>query len=221
MSQFQYLDSIDIVTRKMASGYDDFYGKIYNDFISYENKSNIYEYSLALKCDYKGYGYAQYADIVLSYEYGSKNADEYISKGLPMYCESKCSIDDKVPVFWKGSKIPREASESFYVLRIKTMFDIKKGQAPFVRYREYDYLRRGLIEDMSETHNLKDYGWIILETSDLYNKKTGKRYSKYKDFNGNIVDATVILTLGKEDYLLFKEIHDIRYLEVLDGCYFT
>ena len=73
---------------------------------------------------------------------------------------------------------------------------------------------------MNNNHNIKDKGWIILATSDIYDKKNSKYYSKYRDVNGKIVDATVTVSLGEDDYLLFKERYNIRYLEVLDGCYF-
>ena len=52
--QFQYLDAIEIATRKMASGYDDFDDEIYNDFVMYDDKSVLDDYSIAFMCDYKG-----------------------------------------------------------------------------------------------------------------------------------------------------------------------
>ena len=93
---------------------------------------------------------------------------------------------------------------------------------PFIRYRKRDILRENPenIFSLDNNRNLKDRGWTILATSDIYYKKTNKYYSKYIDIDGSIVDATVTISLGKDDYLLFKERYNIRYIEILDGCYF-
>ena len=100
------------------------------------------------------------------------------------------------------------------------MFTVKAGVTPFVRYKKRDLLRNSHLFEISKTNNLRDYEGTILATSDIRDSRTNKYYSQYMDFGGNIVDATVVLTLGKDDFLLFKELHDIRYLKVLDGCYF-
>lgn len=218
--QFNYADQIDIVTRKMASGYENFYEHIYEDILGCGKELEIKSYMEALKIDFVGYGYVQYADFKLTNEYGAKNADEYISKALPMYSELTYKLDGKKIAFWRGEEIPTMAMENFFIVRIETMFTVKEGVDPFVRYREYNLLRNPSIYNPNNNYNLKGSGWTVLATSDIYNSQTQKYYSSYRDKNGEIVDAKVILTLGKDDFLLFKETHDIRYLKVLDGCYF-
>lgn len=137
-----------------------------------------------------------------------------------MYCEDKIDSEGKTLKFWKGTRVPKKVGDSFYIIRIECSFYIKEGMEPFVRYRETDCLRNFSIGVMNNNHNLKNKGWTVLATSDIYDKKSGKYYSQHVDKNGKIVDARVILTLGKEDFLLFKERYEIQYLKILDGCYF-
>lgn len=59
-----------------------------------------------------------------------------------------------------------------------------------------------------------------LDTSDVYDKKTKKYYKQYIDFNGNVQDATVELTLTMTDYQLIKDHYNLVDCEVLDGCWF-
>ena len=218
--QFTYADQFDLAIRRMASGYESFYTDIYEDIVKYDNKNLIEESSKLFKVDYQGYGFAQYADITLDESFGSRNADEYISKALPMYCEKMIDFKEKTPQFWKGEDVPKNARKLFYIVRIKTSFSLKEGMEPCVRYRERDILRTENIFAIDNNHNIKDRGWTILATSDIYDKKTDKYYSKYRDINGKIVAAAVTVSLGKDDYLLFKERYNIRYIEILDGCYF-
>lgn len=219
-AQLTYADCFDLAIREMASGYDSFYPKIYKDIQKYDNENLIIELSSLFKVDYRGYGFAQYEDILLEKSFGSYNADEYISKALPMYCKDKIDSEGKTPKFWKGTRVPKKVGDSFYIIRIECSFYIKEGMEPFVRYRETDWLRNFSIGVMNNNHNLKNKGWTVLATSDIYDKKSGKYYSQHVDKNGKIVDARVILTLGKEDFLLFKERYEIQYLKILDGCYF-
>lgn len=220
MDQFTYIDYINKVAGNMASGYDTFYVRIYENILDNNSESEVLECSNLFKVDYTGHGYASYANIVLGEEYGAKNADIYIAKALPMHSAMTYDLEDKKVVFWKGSKIPTEAHDSFYIVQIETMFNIKEGCVPFVRYRERDFLRVPFMRGTNNNHNMKDEGWTILSTSDVYDKATDKYYSKYYDRNGELVDAKVILTLGKDDYFLFQEKHNIKYLKVLNGCYF-
>lgn len=217
--QFTYADQFDLAIRKMASGYKTFYDDIYDGIVKYNNKELVEECSKLFKVDYQGYGFVQYADITLDKSFGSRNADEYISKALPMHCEKTIDFK-KPPRFWTGKDIPKNARKLFYIVRIKTSFSLKKGMEPCVRYREIDLLRTENILAMDNNHNLKDRGWTTLATSDIYDKKTDRYYSKYRDSNGEIVVATVTVSLGKDDYLLFKKRYNIRYIEILDGCYF-
>lgn len=215
--QFTYADYINMVAGKMASGYDIFYVRIYEDILGdNDSKAEIEAYMNTFKVDFVGHGFADYANIHLNDSYGAKNADTYISKALPMHCDMTYDLKGKEAVFWKGGRIPAKAKKSFYIVRIETMFDLKEGYEPFVRYRERDFMRVPFLLDIDNSHNFKTKGWFVLSTSDVYDKATDKYYDKDKQ----LVDAKVILTLGKEDYELFQETYDIRYLKVLDGCYF-
>jgi len=218
--QLEYLDYLDIQTRTMASGFKEFYEKIYNDVVNCRNENEILAYANALKIDYNGYGYVQYANIELTEDFGAKNADEYISKGLPMHSDKEISLEGKEPRFWKGSIIPEEVAEAFYIIRIEAMFDVKKGNEPFVIYREFDSLRGGFSSQFDDNNNFITKNRKILSTSDIYDRETKKFYSQYVR-EGKVLDATVVLTLGREDYILFQELYDIRYLKILDGCYFV
>lgn len=60
----------------------------------------------------------------------------------------------------------------------------------------------------------------MLETSDVYDKKTGKYYSQYYNASGELVDTKVELTLTCTDYQLLKEHYDLYDFELLDGCWF-
>lgn len=214
-------DAFDVYIANISSGFrEDLYHSIYNDVVN-QFQSVKEDYEPVLEIDYKGYGYAQYADIELQPSFNAKNADHYLSKALPMHCKQIVSLDNKRPVFWSGDKMPQVAMEHFFVLRFKAVFAIKNGQEPFVRYRELDARRRKLFAPPSESMNLLSDGWIVLETSDYFDKKTGERCSEYSDLYGNVCEAYVTLTLGREDLLLFKERYDVRKIQILDGCYFV
>ena len=219
-SKYQYVDAVDIVSRRLSVGYELFYDNIYHELIEKRKDESIKTITKLFSIDYHGYGFVQFSSIMLGPDYGSKNADEYISKALPMYSESNYDLRGKHPVFWKGSKIPRELENNFFIIRIKTMFTIKKNQTPFVRYREDDWFHMRPI-GLTDNHNFVDRGWIVLETSDYYSNKDGKRHSRFIDFDGKKKDITVNLSLGKEDFKLFIERYSINYIEVLDGCYFV
>ena len=175
---------------------------------------------MAFKIDYNGQGFVKFQDVKLEGILGNKDADEYIAKALPMHCETVPDLTNKQVEFWKGPRIPVEAQKNFYIVRIETMFTIKEGEEPFVRYRERDLMRSKNLFGINSNHNMKDRGWTVLATSDVYDKRTEEYYDAYYDENGKLVDAKVILTLGKDDFLLFKEKHDIRRMKILDGCYF-
>lgn len=216
--KLEYIDCLDIVVSRMASEGDIFHEKIYNDICHRGETSDIIAWKNALRVDFVGYGYPQYTDIKLESRFGSCNADEYMAKALPMYSTLEFKFEDKKPIFWSG-EIPTEAKEYFFIVRVETMFSVKKGVEPFVRYREHDGLRSDRYSKYVGNY-LKNDGWVVLETSDIFDKNTGKYYSSYRDHWGNIKNATVKLTLGKYDYELFKRNYDISYLKVLDGCYF-
>lgn len=220
LEQFTYTDQTDIALRRMSSGYEQFYSEIYEEILQCNEDALIQNWKNYLSIDFNGYGFPQYSSIALDKSFGSHNADEYISKALPMHCEATTDLSGKMPHFWKGSQIPVHANHLFYIVRIKASFSIKDGMEPFVRYREKDLLRCQNLSRVNENHNFKDFGWEILSTSDIYDVKRNQYFSTYSFLNGDVVAATVIISLGKEDYFLFKERYSIRHLEILDGCYF-
>lgn len=123
-----------------------------------------------------------------------------------MHSESGNRYPVGLPKFWKGNFIPEEAiaPNKYYFVRIKTRFYIKPNKLPFIQ------IKGSFLYKSTE----------MLETSDIYNKKT-KQYEKwYLDFDGNIHDTRVELTLTMTDYILLQEHYDLVDCEILDGCYF-
>lgn len=110
------------------------------------------------------------------------------------------------PRFWTGNFIPDEAQQinRYYFVRIVTRFKIKPKHLPFIQ------IKGNIFYKPTE----------MLETSDIYNKKTGKYMRYWKDTDGNIHPATVEMVMTCTDYILFREHYDIEDFEILDGCYF-
>ncbi len=110
------------------------------------------------------------------------------------------------PKFWTGNFIPDEAlhENKYYFVRIKTRFYLKKGMLPFIQIKG----------------NLMYKGTEALETSDVYDKETGKYYDKYYDKDGNLCDTRVEMTMTMTDYKLFLEHYEAVDFEILDGCWF-
>lgn len=174
--------------------------------------------------------------IPLDKSFGSENADEYIRKsyrggwcylckGKEQQIKTKGTTADVnslypsmmssesgnlypigEPTFWKGD-IPDEAFQPmhFFFVRISCQFYIKPNKLPFIQ------IKGSLLYKMTE----------MLETSDVYNKKDGRYYDCYYDFDGTLKKATVTMTMTQTDYHLFKEHYEIVNLEVLDGCWFN
>ena len=118
------------------------------------------------------------------------------------------------PKFWKGDFIPEELLEQnnikegiqkyYYFIRIKTKFYLRPDMLPFIQIKgsiHYD-------------------GTEMLEVSDVYNKKTGKYSRFYRDKEGRVRSADVIMTLTMTDFKLLKEHYELIDFEILDGCYF-
>ena len=93
----------------------------------------------------------------------------------------------------------------YYFIRIRTRFKLKKDKLPCIQ------IKGDLLYNGTE--------W--LETSDIYNSKTGKYSSKYLGADGHIYPATVELTLTKTDYELIQEQYDLYDTTLLDACYFN
>lgn len=110
------------------------------------------------------------------------------------------------PVFWSGNFIPDEALKRnrYYFVRIKTRFYLKQGYLPFIQIKS-NYLYKGT---------------EALESSDVYDKNTGKYYSHYYDKSGTLNDTRVELTLTMTDFNLMKEHYELIDFEILDGCWF-
>lgn len=109
------------------------------------------------------------------------------------------------PYFWCGNFIPDKALQdnTYYFVRIRTRFYIKKNMLPFIQIKG-SFLYRGT---------------EALETSDYFDSKTEKYSRYYQDFNG-IHDTSVILTLTMTDFQLMKEHYELVDFEILDGCWF-
>ena len=111
------------------------------------------------------------------------------------------------PKFWTGNYIPEEATAelTYYFIRIKTRFYIKPGMLPFIQIKG-SWLYKGT---------------EALESSDVYDRETGRYSAFYTGFDGAIHDTRVELTLTMTDYILFLEHYYTVDCEILDGCYFT
>lgn len=111
-----------------------------------------------------------------------------------------------LPHFWCGNIIPDIAlqDDKYYFVRVKTRFYIKKNKLPFIQIKS-SFLYKG-----TES----------LETSDVYDSKTGEYYTHYKDKDGNVCDTRVEMVLTMTDYALLKEHYELVDFEILDGCWF-
>ena len=111
-----------------------------------------------------------------------------------------------LPHFWCGNIIPDIAlqDDKYYFVRVKTRFYIKKNMLPFIQIKS-SFLYKG-----TES----------LETSDVYDSKTGEHYTHYKDKDGNVCDTRVEMVLTMTDYTLLKEHYELVDFEILDGCWF-
>lgn len=110
------------------------------------------------------------------------------------------------PNFWKGNYIPEEAlrNDRYYFVRVKTRFYIKKDRLPFIQIKS------------SFLYN----GTEALESSDVYDKKTGKYYTHYIGEDGLLTDTRVEMVLTMTDYILLQEQYNLVDFEILDGCWF-
>lgn len=178
--------------------------------------------------------YPNIAEYTTDVPEGFKNADDYVRKSYKGgWCYLKKGCENKIynngttadvnslypsvmhsesgnyypvglPTFWRGNYIPELAKQKYYFIRIKTRFYLKKGFLPCIQIKN--------------TYRYKSTEW--LETSDFYDKKTNKYYSKYIDINGNEQNTQVTLTLTMTDFELIKEHYNLVDFEILDGCYF-
>ena len=181
--------------------------------------------------------YPDLESIPLSEEYGSTNVDAYIRKsykggwcylvkgkenkikrnGLTadvnslypsmMHSESGNKYPIGKPKFWSGNYIPDLAlkEHTYYFVRIKTRFYLKDGFLPFIQIKG----------------NPLYIGTEALESSDVYDVKTGEYYTHYMNpFTHKMSDTRVEITLTQTDYELLKEHYELVDFEILDGCFF-
>lgn len=111
-----------------------------------------------------------------------------------------------LPVFWTGDTIPEEAigEDKYFFVRINTRFYIKDGKLPFIQLK----------------NSLKYNPVDMLETSDIYNTRTGKYSKKYVDLDEEEKTASVTMTMTESDFKLFLEHYHTVDMRILDGCYF-
>lgn len=124
-----------------------------------------------------------------------------------MHSESGNRYPIGKPHFWKGDTIPEEATKyknRYYFVRVKTRFYVKPDKLPFIQIKG-SFMYRGT---------------EALETSDVYNKKTGKYHTHWVDESGKIHDTRVELVLTMTDWKLMQEHYDLVECEILDGCWF-
>ena len=124
-----------------------------------------------------------------------------------MSSESGNYYPNGLPTFWKGNYIPDEAliKNRYYFVRIKTRFYLKPNMLPFIQIK----------------HSLLYDGTEMLESSDVYDKKTDRYYDYIiDDFTKEKLDTRVELTLTMTDFKLIKEHYDLVDFEILDGCWF-
>lgn len=110
-----------------------------------------------------------------------------------------------LPTFWKGEppKFVLMSKNTYYFIRLKTKFQIKKGKLPFIQ------VKANPLYQPTE----------CLETSDIRDKD-GNYHDRYIDVYGNEQEAKVELTLTCTDYKLLKEHYHLYDTEYLDGCVF-
>lgn len=110
------------------------------------------------------------------------------------------------PVFWQGDYIPDVAlkEDMYYFIRVKTGFKIKDGKLPFIQIKNSALYK----------------GTEMLETSEIWNFKTGEYSRYYIGFDGEIVDTDVELTLTQTDWELIKEHYNLYNTKIIDGVYF-
>ena len=108
--------------------------------------------------------------------------------------------------FWSGNEIPEKAlrPKAYFFIRIRTRFYLKKDKLPFIQIKG----------------NLLYKSTQCLETSDYYDRKTGK-YHRWLMKDGKMIPTTVELTLTCTDYYLFLEHYNVEDFEILDGCWFN
>ena len=132
-----------------------------------------------------------------------------------MHSDSGNKFPIGLPKFWRGNLIPKEALayDSYFFIRIRTRFYIKKNMLPFIQVKSSVFY----------------LGTESLETSDIAERytsgkhrgeKTGRYSYTFIDTDGIEKPATIEMTMTCVDFKLFREHYDLFDFEILDGCYF-
>lgn len=123
-----------------------------------------------------------------------------------MHSVSGCRYPVGFPRFWTGDYIPEEAlrDDRYYFVRVRTRFYLKQDKLPFIQIKS-SFLYKGT---------------ECLESSDVYDKRTGEYYTHFRDKDGILRSTAVELTLTMTDYQLLKDHYNLVDFEILDGCLF-
>lgn len=175
-------------------------------------------------------------DIPLSIkDYGSSNADAYVRRAYRgawcylvngkenqvkengitldvnslypsvMHSSSLNAYPVGEPHFWKGNYIPDETRGKYYFMRVRTRFYLKPGKLPCIQIKN----------DLRYRVNAQ------LETSDVWDSRTGQYYAYTKDRHGNINPCRPEMTWSITDFQLIRDHYDLVDFEILDGCWFN
>ena len=232
----QYIaNDVLVVKEALEIMFDEGHKKLTIGSCCLEEYKKIIKHSITIPMDYEEL-FPDLTKIELDPEYTYPTADKYIRKSYRggwcylvkgrenklayngttadvnslypsmMSSESGNYYPVGLPYFWKGNYIPEKAlmKNRYYFIRVKTRFYIKPNKLPFIQIKG------------SFLYN----GTEALETSDVYDRKTGEYYTHYRDINGVMRDTRVELTMTKTDFILFKEHYDLVDFEILDGCWF-
>ena len=185
--------------------YDEWFPNLYDVPISEAQygSSNVGEY---IRKSYKGGWCYLVRGKENQLKYNGTTADVNSLYPSMMSSESGNKYPIGYPTMWKGNILPKEATayDKFFFIRIRTRFYLKKNMLPFVQVKtSFLYM-----------------GNEMLETSDVYDKKTNKYYSHITDENGNVMDTRITLTLTMVDYYLLREHYELVDFEILDGAIF-
>ena len=185
------------------------YDEMFPDLYTIDIDKDIYKYPTAgdyIRRSYKG----GWCYLVKGKEnrifHDGTTADVNSLYPSMMSSESGNYYPVSIPHFWTGNHIPEDAKigNRYYFVRIKTRFYIKENMLPFIQIK----------------NTLLYKGTEALESSDVYDKQTGKYYTHYTDENGNLQDTRRELVLTMTDFQLMQEHYNLVDFEILDGCWF-
>ena len=223
LHQATYDDMMYHITLELADGYNTLHYWIYDYFKETLDENTATELIPLLQIDYHGFGFPQFSyDFIDQGTYGSSSVDEYVSKAFPAFSIPSYTISDVTPIFWTGG-IPRRVSAKrcFYIVRVSAVFKVKEGKVPFVQYKNSTPLHMSDVSFGSLSRNFLTFrDGRTVSDSFMYDKQNNKFYSAYYDLSGKLIDSELVVSMTKEDYVLFKKEYHVLKCTVLDGCYF-